>query len=360
MIIGNIEYFTEYDLYGLCAEFDQEDYRSMPAQTSRGVINQVFNNFKTWKSAKKEFYKNPTKFKTIPKIPKYKKGNKQNLVIFTKQQVKVVNGIIKFPKRVNLPPIKTKVSQSQFVQVRIVPKATCYVIEVIYEKETTDLNLDKNNFLSIDLGLNNYISAISNVDKPFIINGKIIKSFNQWYNKKLTKLQSNSLKTISKRIKKLHHYRNCWITDKNHKISRYIINYCITNNIGTIVIGKNIGWKDNINMGKKSNQKFVQIPHSKLTEQILYKGEMVGIKVLLTEESYTSKVDNLAMENLGKNINYSGKRIKRGLFQSSVGKIINADINGAIGIARKVLDNSHINEIINSGVVLTPIKINIL
>lgn len=182
------EYFAEYEISWLCSEFNQEDYRALPAQTSQQVIKQVFKNFKSWIQAKKEYAKNPSKFLGKPKIPKYKTGKKQNIVVFTNQNAKLKAGFICFPKSCKLQPIKTKVDS--FQQVRIIPNATCYILEVVYNKEVNDLHLNENNFISLDLGLNNYVSAISNVEQSFIINGKIIKSFNQWYNKKKAKLMS--------------------------------------------------------------------------------------------------------------------------------------------------------------------------
>ena len=148
------------------------------------------------------------------------------------------------------------------------------------------------------------------------------------------------------------------INDYIHKSSRFIINYCLKYRIGTIVIGNNKDWKQRINLGKKNNQKFVQIPFNKLIQQVQYKAEDVRIKVIITEESYTSKIDHLAFEELHKQDNYKGKRIKRGLFQSSVGKLINADVNGAIGIARKVFGDDFLRSLINRGFAINPVKVN--
>ncbi len=358
-IFGKQEYFSEYEMSTLCAKYNQEDYRALPSQTAQQVIKLVFKNFKAWMAAKKEYVKNPSKFSGAPRLPKYKTGKKQNVVIFTNQTAKLKNGFIYFPKSESLEPVKTKVKS--FQQVRIVPMATCYVIEIIYEKEVKDLGLDKDNFLSIDLGLNNYCATVNNVGlAPFIVNGKIIKSFNHWYNKKKAKLMSYvGNKGTSKRLSNLNNYRNNWIEDKNHKISRRIVDYCIANNIGKIIVGKNDGWKQNLNLGSKTNQSFTQIPHAKLIQKISYKAQLIGIEFITTEESYTSKIDHLSGEKMCKQEKYLGKRKRRGLFQSSVGKLLNADTNGAIGISRKVIDNFAIQQIINSGLVFRPYIINI-
>lgn len=148
--------------------------------------------------------------------------------------------------------------------------------------------------------------------------------------------------------------------DKMHKISKFIIDFCKKNDVGTIVIGLNKNWKQNINLGKKNNQKFVDIPFSNLVDKISYKAKLVGIDVKITEESYTSKVDHLAFETLEKHDIYLGNRKKRGLFQSSVNQLINADINGSIGIARKVFGDSAVRQIIGSGLAFNPIRVNIL
>ncbi len=352
------EYFSDFEMSTLCVEFNQEDYRALPSQTSQQVIKQVFKNFKSWQKAKKEYQKNPSNFTGKPKIPKYKNGKKQNIVFFTNQTCKLKNGFIHFPKSTNLKPFKTNVNS--FQQVRIVPNATCYIVEVVYEKEEKDLGMNENNFISLDLGLNNYVSAVSNVEQSFIINGKIMKSFNHWFNKCKAKLMSFvGDKGTSNRLEKLNNKRNFWIEDKNHKVSRFIINYCIEHNIGTIIIGKNKQCKNGINIGKKNNQKFVELPHAKLINKIRYKAKLVGIKVVETEESYTSKCDALALEPIKKQVSYLGKRVRRGLFKSSEGVLINADVNGACNIARKVIGDSFVKEIVNSGLVFRPKTINI-
>ena len=355
--IFNEEYLKEYEFSTKLCKENQFDFRNLPSAISQQVVAQVFSNIKGWIKSKKEFEKNPSKFHSKPKLPNYKKGEKQNMVVFTTSACRVKNGYIYFVKNI-IQPIKTKIGDNKLCQVRIIPQATCYVVEVIYEKKGQDLNLNKDNVLSIDLGLNNLCSCINNVEiQPFIVNGRIMKSFNQWYNKRKAKLMSFAGdKGTSKRLRQLNNYRNFWIEDHIHKVSRFIINYCVDNNIGSLVVGLNKGWKQEINLGKKTNQKFVEIPFSRLIDKISYKCKLVGISFYLSEESYTSKVDHLAFEELGKHDVYLGKRKKRGLFQSSVNKLINADINGAIGIGRKVFGDSYVNRVIDSGLAFNPIK----
>jgi putative transposase len=354
-------YLKEYDLSTKLGKESQFDFRNLPCGVSQQVVKQVFQNIKSWIKLKKDCEKNPSKYESKPKLPGYKRGKKQNMLVFTTHTCRIKNGYIHFAKDI-VKPIKTNIGENKLCQVRIIPQATCYVVEVIYEKKEIDLHLDKSNILSIDLGLNNFCTGISNVGiNPFIINGKIMKSFNQWYNKKRAKwMNFVGNRGTSKRLRWLNNRRNFWIEDKIHKASRWIINYCISNNIGSIVVGLNKGWKQNIELGKRNNQKFVEIPFSKLVDKITYKGKLVGINVQVTEESYTSKVDHLAFETLEKQNSYLGKRKKRGLFQSSTNKLINADVNGAIGVGRKVFGDSFVREIIGSGLAFNPVRVNIL
>ncbi len=255
------------------------------------------------------------------------------------------------------------------MQVRIIPEATCTIVEIVYKKEKKQVDVVNETWLSIDLGLNNLVTSFNNIGKkPFIVNGKIIKSINQYYNKKKAKLMSFiGDRGISNKINRLTHKRNMKINDYMHKTSRYIIDYAIEQKLEKIIIGDNVDWKQSINIGKKNNQKFVSIPYAKLIEQIQYKAKEVGIEVVLIEESYTSKTDHFALEPLKKHgcdkvvaRPTLGKRIKRGLFRSSTGRILNADTNGAIGIARKVICESSISELLaNRGVVTTPFRVQL-
>lgn len=354
-------YLKEYELSTKLGREDQFDFRNLPSVISQQVIKQVFQNINSWIKSKKDYEKNPSKYRGKPKLPKYKKGKKQNMLVFTTSACRIKGGYIYFTKNI-VEPIKTNIGGNKLCQVKIIPQATCYVVDVIYERKEVDLKLNKSNVLSIDLGLNNLCTGISNTGvKPFIINGKIIKSFNQWYNKKRAKwISFVGDKGTSKRLGWLNNRRNFWIEDKIHKISRWIIAFCVKHNIGTIIIGLNKEQKQEIKLGKRLNQKFVEIPFSKLIDKISYKGKLIGVDVQTTEESYTSKVDHLAFEPLEKHNIYLGKRKKRGLFQSSTNKLLNADVNGAIGIGRKVFSDSYVNKIIDSGLAFNPVRVNVL
>ncbi len=351
---------SEYELTGKFCKRNQKDYKLLPAQTAQQVIKLLYKNWKSFFKAIKDYKKNPQKYLSKPKLPKYKDKNGKNIIVFTNQQCRIKNNYIYFVKNI-ISPLKTKVQGEQLRQVRIIPEATCYIIEVIYQKEVIkNENLNYNNFIAVDLGVNNLATCINNVGKrPFIINGRPLKSINQYSNKLKAKYMSYiGNKGVSNNIKRIILKRNNIIQNYLHHVSKYIIRYCLENEIGTIIIGHNIEWKQKINMGKKNNQNFALIPLNTLIQQIQYKAEENSIKVILTEESYTSKVDHLAGETIEHHDKYLGKRIKRGLFQSSIGKLINADINGALGIARKVISDSVIKQIINRGLVFNPIKIS--
>jgi putative transposase len=335
---------SEYDLSKRLGKLNQVDYKVLPSQTSQQVIKILYKNWKSFFKAIVAYHKNKSKFKGLPKLPNYKhKETGRNIIVFTNQQIRRKGEFLLFPKKLILKPIKTAILIEEIAQVRIVPKTSCYVLEVVYNKEIEELpELNSDNILAIDIGINNLATCVNNTgETPFIVNGKIVKSINQYYNKKLVKLQSFvGDKGTSKRIKKLCLKRNNKLDDYFHKASRYIIDYCLEHKIKTIVCGYNKDWKTAVNLGSFTNQKFVQIPFTSLLDKLKYKADEVGMNFILNEESYTSKCSFLDLEEISKHDSYAGKRIKRGLFRSSNGTLINADVNGAFNIMRKVIPNS--------------------
>lgn len=222
-------------------------------------------------------------------------------------------------------------------QLRFIPKNGYIMFEIVYNKKEKGLMYDNGNYLGIDLGLNNLASCVSNTGSCFIINGKPLKSINQYYNKRLAYLKSKlkGNKQVSRQIRSLTNKRNNKIKDYLHKASRVLINHVVSNGINTIVIGHNRCWKQEINIGKRNNQNFVSIPFNMFISMISYKATLEGINVKIVEESYTSKCSFLDNEQICKHEGYAGRRIKRGLFKTSSGSIINADINAAFNIIRK-------------------------
>jgi IS605 OrfB family transposase len=243
-------------------------------------------------------------------------------------------------------PIEVKTKQKDIDQVRIIPRKGFYVVEVIYGKEPIQANVNPAYYAGIDIGLNNLAALASNKPGfvPVVVNGRPVKSTNQFYNKRKAELQHKLGHTgTTARMERMTNKRNRRIDHYMHSASRSIINLLVKEGIGMLVIGKNDGWKQEIEMGKRNNQNFVQIPHARFIQMLTYKAELVGITVKITEESYTSKASFLdrdplpvRSQNDDTRHTFSGKRVKRGLYRVSDGRCINADVNGAYNMVRKV------------------------
>lgn len=225
--------------------------------------------------------------------------------------------------------------------VRVVPQTDRYVFEVVYNVKDTPKLKNNRTYAAIDLGIDNLATVVSNKDgfQPVIINGRPLKSMNQFFNKRkahyVGKLPKN--RKSSRRIRKLCEKRNDKVNDYLHKASRKVVRILEENDIRCLVIGKNDGWKQKADIGRTNNQNFVSIPHSRFVAMLAYKCERKGIEVRLHEESYTSKCSFLDMESVEKHEEYKGRRVKRGLFRASDGRTINADVNGAYNIMRKAV-----------------------
>jgi len=357
--LGN--WLRYYDLWYMLK--DKKTYQKLPSQTSQQILRLVDKNWKSFFKSLKNWKVQPRKYQGRPRPPKYKKRNGEFTLIFTNQQCRIREGNLYFPKKVAISPIKTRI-KNQLHQVRLVPRGFYYIVEIIYEKEVKNLKVDKKRILGIDLGLANIVTMVNNAGlQPVIIKGGIAKSTNQFYNKQVAKYNrikdKQGIPLGTRRIQKLTQRRNNKINDQFHKISRKIINHCVVNNFGTIVIGYNRFWKQKVNMGRRNNQKFVQLPYFKLISQIQYKSKLIGIDVILEKESYTSKCSFLDNESIQKHKSYAGKRINRGLFRSKKGIIINADVNAGYNIIKKVIPNAVLVDGIE-GVGLYPYSIAIL
>ena len=270
---------------------------------------------------------------------------------------------------ITIPPI---LLDKTIKEIRIIPKANArfFEIQYIYEAECIQRNLNTNNALALDLGINNLVTAVSNSGQSFIIDGKRLKSINQWFNKENTRLQSIKDKQHfgrkpTNRQKAAARNRNNKVNDYMNKTARRVIDYCIANYIGTLVVGYNETFQYNSHIGKQNNQNFVNIPYGQLRNKLEYLCKLNGIVFVKQEESYTSKSsfwdrDNIPVYNVDnpKEYQFSGKRLQRGLYKTANGKTINADVNGALNIMRKssVVD---INILYSRGEVDTPIRIRI-
>lgn len=310
----------------------QIDYYALPCKVSQQTLKMVDQNMKSFFNAIKAK-------KSKAKLPKYlDKVKGRFLVTYTNQSIgkkALQNGYIELSKT-NIK-IKTKVKDVK--QVRIVPQNNFIVVEVLYEVKSKPHDKSKEMYCGIDFGLNNLMTCSFQNDSPLIINGKPLKSINRHYNKEKSRLQSllDGRKKTSKRIQNITLKRNNRINDYLHKTTKIFVNYLVSKEINNVVIGYNKEWKQGINIGRLNNQNFVGIPYYKLLNMLTYKCEMEGISVIVTEESYTSKCSFLDDEDICKHEEYYGKRIKRGLYKASDGRLINADVNGALNILKKVI-----------------------
>ena len=335
-----------------------EAYKALPAKVSQQILMILDKNWKSFFEAVKAYKVDSSKFTGRPKLPKYKdKVKGRNILVYTIQAISsklFKKGIIKLSGTDF--SIKTKVNPDRICQVRLVPKCDSYVIEVIYDEQESTAS-DDNFVASIDLGLNNLVALTSNQAgfTPLLINGRPLKSINQFYNKRKAQLQPQlkGNRKTSPRIQRLTRCRHQKIDNYLHHASRLIVDILRTKQIGTLVVGKNEQWKTEINLGKQTNQNFVSIPHARLIEMLEYKARLVGIKVILQEESYTSQANFLGLDLIPvygkteKEPMFTGKRIKRGLYKTSTGQLINSDINGSYNILRKAIPNAFSDGIVS-------------
>lgn len=329
----NSIYLNYYEINKLFKS--EKDYCSLPRKVSNQTLRLLDKNWISFFAAMKAWNKDKEKFKGRPSLPAYLDKVKGRFVVtYEKGAIstkELKNGIVKLSGT----SISIKTNKKNINQCRIVSKKGFYVIEIVYTVNDVEKKPDNKRYAAIDIGMNNLATIGSNVSKPIIINGRPLKSINQYYNKILAKLLAN--KDSGKKIHTLCYKRNNKIKDYIHKATRCIVNHLVSENINTLVIGYNKGWKQDINIGKVNNQNFVNIPFLMFVNILKYKCELVGITVILNEESYTSKCSFLDNEDIKKHKNYKGKRVKRGLFRSATNRYINADLNGALNILKKVV-----------------------
>ena len=357
------QYLSYASLQHIFQEDNQFDYRNLPSKVAQWTMKLLDQNFKSFFKSVQEFQKNPSKFKGRPRIPKYLDKEKGRYILtYTNQAISKrdfdTKGLLNVSGlELN---ISTLLTYNQINQVRIVKRTDCYVIEIIYEVADVLPLEDNGRYAAIDLGISNLATVTSNIEgfHPFVIDGRRLKSVNQYYNKELAKLQSvlsiRQQVHSSKQTRKLTSKRNNKVTDYLHKASRLIVNQLQASNITTLVIGLNKQWKQDTNLGSVVNQNFVQIPHSKFIGLLQYKCALVGITVEVINESYTSKCSFLDNEDICKHDIYLGKRIHRGLFKASSGKLINTDVNGSYNILLKCKPNAFTSNGVE-GVVVHPI-----
>ena len=341
------------------------DYRAMPSAASPQRHGQIIaKQFKSFAKASGEYKKHPEKFLGKPNLPGYKKKYCAFCVGRNGYKIEDHRLSITGGELVDFQPLIVKCQSSQRFNVkatggglagdlRMIPRGNSFIIELTYQKkeEKEPVLLDRDEGAFIDLGVNNFAAIVTTKsgEKPILVKSGFLKSINQSYNKRAAELRSKGYK---KHLESVTFKRQRRIDDAIHKISRGIVDYCAAQDIGRIFTGRNKNWKQSTQMGRRNNQNFVNIPHAKLIEQLRYKGEAFGIEVVEVMEDYTAKAsavdyDSIPEYEAGKKRGpFSGKRILRGLYRTKDGKIINADINGAINIGRKGLGDGWLKKLL--------------
>lgn len=361
--IKNGNYISYYDMN---KEYKTHDnYKLTFSQPANCTLRLLDKNWKSYFRAIKDWKKNPSKYLGMPKIPKYLKKDGRfpwmipnNLCLY-----KPDKGTVYIRNRFMNDYEWRCRCLGRLIQVRFIPKGSCYVMEIVYETEIPDTKPENNHIVSIDLGVDNLVTMTNNIGlNPIIINGKGIKSINQYYNKRLAKekslLKIRHGKDWSRKLDVMTFKRYQRIKNYMHNASHYIVKWCLQNDIDTLIVGKNKEWKQGSDMSRLANQKFVNIPYQMLLGQLKYKCENVGINYIENDESYSSGTSFLDGETPIKENYDKSRRIQRGLFKSNSGLLINSDVNGALQIMMKVFPNAFKERYGIEGV-LTPIVINV-
>lgn len=337
-----------------------ELYKLCMSQPANCVLRRLDKMWKSYFESIKDWNKNPSKYLGKPKIPKYLKKDGRYCWEIPNNTCSIKDGHIVF-KMKKLNDIKWKTHLAgRLIQIRFVPNGCNYIMETVVEEEQKEVpQLNQNNIASIDLGVDNFVTLTNNIGlNPIIINGRIIKSINQFYNKRRAELQSKLPKNVfwSKQLDSITFKRLNRIKNFIHHTSKFIVNYCVKNNIGNLVCGLSKEWKQSSKMSKRANQNFIGIPYNMLIKQLEYKCKQNGIAFHTTEESYTSGTSFMDGEVPVKENYDKSRRVRRGLFKWT-GGYINADVNGSFQIMRKVFPNAFVDGIV---AYLTPVRINLI
>lgn len=353
------------------------NYKSLPAKVSQLVLKQVADSWQSYFKALSAWKLDSSRFTGKPKMPGYIDSDGRNLIKFNNQAIgktALKKGFIAPSMSPIFIPVKPGLTRADIIEVRLVPKVGCYVVEVVYDNGVDDWKLvNRGLSATIDIGIDNLATIVFSdpTIQPIAVNGKPLKAQNQWFNKEVARLRSAIGLGSSRKIQNIIKNRNNFVHSYLHQATAQIT--AELNDIGVthVAIGKNPRWKKEVNMGTKNNQQFVLIPHAKFISMLTRKLEKIGITVKEGEESYTSKASFLDWDEIptwqpGKTNtwSFSGKRVATKKYRSQDGTVIHADVNGAFNIGRKVIPNSFDSlELIvkrNSGcVVAHPRRVNI-
>jgi putative transposase len=365
---GYLNYHTIDASFKADNGLNNSDYKNMPtAASAQQTLLVLDRNWRSFFAATKQYKNKPESFSGKPKIPNYLDKEKgRQAVILPGQTVSVENGIIKFPKCFNGLEVKFR-HDAQIRQIRFIPSRGFITVEVVYTVCVPEILPQNGRYFGIDLGINNFAAIASNVMAPVILSGAPLKAWNQYYNKlnahyKAVETAMRPMVTYTgstyckqtNRLSSLTTKRNARVKDTLHKMSRYIVDLAVEYDVTCIVVGKNDGWKQEVRLGRRTNQQFVQLPHAQFISMLTYKAGAKGIEVIAHEESYTSKTSHVDGELPVKHEEYKGKRIRRGLFRVSDAREINADVNGAAQIMRKVFPVANAYGIVGG---VNPVKV---
>ena len=347
-------------------------YKAFYSDTAQQILTTVAESFKSYIGLLKGIKEGIVTQR--PRLPNYRQGGLA-LVTYTWRSVKLKDGLLRFPLGTKVKawfgldafylPLPTNLDHKAIREYRILPRNGCFYLELIYKTETIQADVDSSQALMIDHGMNNWLTCVSNIGTSFILDGLHLKSINQGYNKRVAFLMEGKANGYwSKRLERLTENRNRVMRDAINKAARKVINHCLVNNLGTVIFGWNVGMKNGMNLGTKTNQKFVQIPTGRLKDRIAQLCEQYGIRFVETEESYTSKASFVDLDLLPtfgekpEGWQPSGQRVKRGLYRTLQGLLINADCNGAANIGRKVAATLGLClKEVSRGALLTPLKV---
>ena len=346
---------------------DSEPYKELGSNVGQATLRKLDKAWKSFFESIKDYGKHPDKYLGRPKMPGYlPKENGRYECGLDNNKFKVIDGYVYFcwkPLKVMNNTFMTNIPEgTKLMQLRFVPKNGEYIMEVVYQIEVPDIEEKAERVASIDLGVDNLMTITTNCGvKPLVINGKPLKSINQYYNKKISEMRSELKKRHnadwSKEMQRFTIKRNNKVDDYIQKATKMVIDFCKENNIDTLVCGYNSGWKQESDMGKQVNQKFVSIPYESIVWRLSYKCETAGILFKRPEESFTSGTSFLDGEEPIKENYDKSRRVHRGLFVSNNGTKINADVNGSYQIAKKVFPNAYSNGIVGVGLHPTVITI---
>jgi putative transposase len=334
--------------------------QQLPSKVVQQVLRQLDHDWQSYFAALEAWQMQPEKFTGRPRLPSYKhKSQGRNVLIYPEQayfKKALEKGFIKLSRLDIVIPTR----QWNIDQVRIVPHKTHYTVEVVYSKAIEPVpHLNPAWTAGADLGVDTLLALTS--DKPgfipLLVNGRGLKAINQGYNQHRADLQGRlpAGQYTSRQLAAITDKRNRRIKTDLHRCSRAIIDHLVSEGIGTLVIGKNVGWKQAVKLGNRTNQTFVAIPHAQFIEMLSYKARLVGIRVVVSEESYTSKCSFLDLEPVGQHERYMGKRVQRGLFRASDGRTIQADVNAAYNLIRKVVPKAFADGI--GAAVVQPVRV---